>query len=108
MRDVVRPLAPRYGEGKHVRVQRGGGPLAEAGDGRLVGLARFRPFARPLSASVGGRLDDLFVEPADRGSGVAHLLLDALRGIGAERARSTYDQVATRTMWITYDMAPGA
>ncbi|GGU97782.1 N-acetyltransferase [Streptomyces litmocidini] len=99
------------------------GLVAEAADGRLVGLAHFRPFARPLSASVGGWLDDLFVDPADRGSGVADLLLDALRGIGAERgwsvvrwitaddnhrARSKYDQVATRTMWVTYDMPPGA
>ncbi|MFF9851074.1 GNAT family N-acetyltransferase [Streptomyces litmocidini] len=99
------------------------GLVAEAADGRLVGLAHFRPFARPLSASVGGWLDDLFVAPADRGSGVADLLLDALRGIGAERgwsvvrwitaddnhrARSVYDRVATRTMWVTYDMTPGA
>jgi GNAT superfamily N-acetyltransferase len=99
------------------------GLVAEAADGRLVGLAHFRPFARPLSATVGGWLDDLFVDPAERGSGVADLLLGALRGIGAERgwsvvrwitaddnhrARSKYDQVATRTMWVTYDMAPEA
>ncbi|MEV6356229.1 GNAT family N-acetyltransferase [Streptomyces hydrogenans] len=97
------------------------GLVAEGADGRLVGLAHFRPFARPLSATVGGWLDDLFVDPASRGTGAADLLLAALRGIGAERgwsvvrwitaddnhrARSKYDQVATRTMWITYDMAP--
>ncbi|WP_235438754.1 hypothetical protein [Streptomyces yangpuensis] len=48
--------------------------------------------------------------------------LGALRGLAAERgwsvvrwitaddnhrARAKYDQVATRTMWVTYDMAPG-
>ncbi|NML54586.1 GNAT family N-acetyltransferase [Streptomyces sp. R302] len=99
------------------------GLVAEGSDGRLVGLAHFRAFARPLSASVGGWLDDLFVDPASRGTGAADALLAALRGIGAERgwsvvrwitaddnhrARSKYDQVATRTMWITYDMAPEA
>ncbi|MFD3872677.1 GNAT family N-acetyltransferase [Streptomyces sp. NPDC058623] len=96
--------------------------VAEDADGRLLGLAHFRPYARPLSATVGGFLDDLFVAPEHRGSGAADLLLDALRGIAAERgwsvvrwitaddnhrARSKYDQVATRTMWVTYDMPPG-
>ncbi len=96
--------------------------VAEDADGRLLGLAHYRPFARPLSATVGGFLDDLFVAPESRGSGAADLLLAALREIAAERgwsvvrwitaddnhrARSKYDQVATRTMWVTYDMAPG-
>ncbi|RSS56618.1 GNAT family N-acetyltransferase [Streptomyces sp. WAC01280] len=97
--------------------------VAEDGAGRLVGLAHYRPFARPLSATTGGFLDDLFVAPESRGSGAADLLLAALRGIAAERgwsvvrwitaddnhrARSKYDQVATRTMWVTYDMTPGS
>ncbi|MFF3018905.1 GNAT family N-acetyltransferase [Streptomyces sp. NPDC057939] len=97
--------------------------VAEDADGRLLGLAHYRPFARPLSATVGGFLDDLFVAPEHRGSGAADLLLAALREIAAERgwsvvrwitaddnhrARSKYDQVAARTMWVTYDMAPGA
>ncbi|MEU5805948.1 GNAT family N-acetyltransferase [Streptomyces sp. NPDC047718] len=96
--------------------------VAEDAGGRLVGLAHYRPFARPLSATVGCFLDDLFVAPAGRGSGAADLLLARLREIAAEhgwsvvrwitaddnyRARGKYDQVATRTPWITYDMAPG-
>ncbi|MGW0121227.1 N-acetyltransferase family protein [Streptomyces sp. NPDC003327] len=96
--------------------------VAADADGRLVGLAHYRPFARPLSATVGCFLDDLFVDPASRGTGAADLLLAALRGIADERgwsvvrwitaddnyrARAKYDQVAKRTMWITYDMAPG-
>ncbi|MFD8410221.1 MULTISPECIES: GNAT family N-acetyltransferase [unclassified Streptomyces] len=96
--------------------------VAEDAGGRLVGLAHYRPFARPLSATVGCFLDDLFVDPAGRGSGAADLLLARLREIAAEhgwsvvrwitaddnyRARGKYDQVATRTPWITYDMAPG-
>ncbi|MER6447209.1 GNAT family N-acetyltransferase [Streptomyces venezuelae] len=98
-----------------------GALVAEDTEGRLLGLAHYRPFARPLSATVGCYLDDLFVAPQYRGSGAADLLLGALRALAAERgwsvvrwitaddnhrARSKYDQVATRTMWVTYDMAP--
>ena len=91
--------------------------------GAPVGLAHYRPFARPLRASSGCFLDDLFVAASQRGSGAADALLAALRRIAASegwdtvrwitadnnyRARSKYDQVATRTMWITYEMAPDA
>lgn len=95
------------------------GLVAEAQTGRLVGLAHFRPFARPLSASTGGFLDDLFVAPEDRGTGVADALIDGVRAIAAERGwsvvrwitaednyrgRGMYDRVATRTNWVTYDI----
>ena len=87
--------------------------------GRLVGLAHFRPFARPLAASTGGFLDDLFVDPAARGSGAADALIAALaaegrqqgwtviRWITAEdnyRARALYDRLAEKTRWATYDI----
>lgn len=86
-----------------------------------VGFAHYRPFARPLRASVGCFLDDLFVAHEHRGSGAVDALLSELRRLAAEqgwdtvrwitaddnyRARSKYDQVATRTTWITYDMLP--
>ena len=88
-------------------------------EGRLIGLAHFRPFARPLSASTGGFLDDLFVDPAARGSGAADALIAAradegrkqgwtvIRWITAEdnyRARALYDRVAEKTKWATYDL----
>lgn len=91
--------------------------------GTPIGLAHYRPFARPLRASVGCFLDDLFVDPAHRGSGAVDALLTQLRRIASAqgwdtvrwitadnnyRARSKYDQVGTRTTWITYDMAPEA
>lgn len=94
------------------------GLVAEAG-GRLVGLAHFRAFARPLSASTGGFLDDLFVDPEARGSGAAAGLIRAvadtgrargwtvIRWITAEdnyRARGLYDRLAEKTRWATYDL----
>ena len=90
--------------------------------GELIGLAHYRPYARPLTASTGCYLDDLFVDPTSRGAGAADLLLAELARLAGEngwsvvrwitaddnyRGRGKYDQVATRTMWVTYDMPPG-
>lgn len=94
--------------------------LVEDRDGLVAGLAHYRPFARPLDASTGCFLDDLFVHPAQRGTGAVDALLSELRTtaqdkgwgvvrwITAEdnhRARAKYDQYATRTRWVTYEMA---
>jgi len=73
------------------------------GGGRLPGLARFRALARPLSASTGGFLDDLFVDPARAGRGLRRGRT-VIRGITAEdndRARGLYDPLAQRTKWVT-------
>jgi GNAT superfamily N-acetyltransferase len=95
--------------------------VAEDAAGRAIGLAHWRRFARPLAAGVGIFLDDLFVAPEARGTGAVDALLEELRRIaraeGAgvvrwitaddnHRARAAYDRVATRTWWVTYDMAP--
>jgi len=96
--------------------------VVEGSEAGVVGLAHYRPFLRPLRATVGCFLDDLFVDPAFRGSGAVDALLKALdelardrgwsvvRWITAEtnyRARAAYDRHAVRTPWITYDMDPG-
>ncbi|HEV2528200.1 MAG TPA: GNAT family N-acetyltransferase [Thermomicrobiales bacterium] len=96
--------------------------VAVGPDDRPIGLAHYRPFARPLAAATGCFLDDLFVSPAARGSGAVQQLLAGLRDIARERgwsvvrwitaednyrARAVYDRVATRTRWVTYDMEPG-
>ena len=93
--------------------------VAEDAAGRAVGLAHYRAFARPLSATTGGYLDDLFVNPQMRGQRVADALIAALaeegrrqgwsviRWITAEnnaRARAVYDRVAKLTPWRTYDI----
>ena len=95
------------------------GLVAEDAAGTLLGLAHFRPFARPLSASTGGFLDDLFVAPAGRGHSVADHLIQGVRDhaaaqgwtvvrwITAEdnyRARAVYDRLAEKTKWATYDI----
>ncbi len=96
------------------------GLIALDGAGRGIGLAHFRPFARPLAASTGGFLDDLFVAPDWRGRGVAAALVEAVvaearrrgwvmvRWITADdnqRARGFYDRIAEKTPWVTYQIA---
>lgn len=91
--------------------------------GAVAGLAHVRPFARPLSATVGGFLDDLYVDAPARGTGAVDALLGALAELAGHRgwsvlrwitandnyrARAKYDAVAKRTSWITYDMPPAA
>lgn len=88
-------------------------------EGEPVGLAHYREFHRPLDATMGGYLDDLFVASEARGSGAVDALFSALSSTGRERgwsvirwitaddnyrARGSYDRVANRTTWITYDL----
>ena len=95
--------------------------VAKLPDGRLVGLAHFRAMARPLAGRVGGFLDDLFVAPDLRGTGVAEALMSRLteickarnwqviRWMTAEnnyRGRSFYDRISTKTNWLTYEIRP--
>lgn len=100
-------------------------PVDEAGEetGPPQGLAHLRVWVRPLRGVVCGYLDDLYVEPLFRGSGVVDALFAEINRLGLERkwtvvrwttaddnyrARTVYDQLATRTTWITYDMTPAA
>jgi GNAT superfamily N-acetyltransferase len=88
-------------------------------DGRVVGLAHIRAFPRPLKASTGGFLDDLFIDPGARGTGAVEALMAALGELAAERgwtvlrwitaadnsrARRVYDRLGARTSWVAYDM----
>jgi GNAT superfamily N-acetyltransferase len=96
--------------------------LAKDDAGVAWGLAHYRAFTRPLAGSVGCFLDDLLVDAEARGTGVADALLFGLRQMALDngwtvvrwitaddnhRARGVYDKFAVRTMWVTYDMAPG-
>jgi GNAT superfamily N-acetyltransferase len=93
--------------------------LARTSEGKVVGLAHFRPMPRPLTGTTAGFLDDLYVDPRLRGRRVADRLLEAMAELGRARgwtlirwltgdnnyrARGVYDRHAQRTMWITYQM----
>ena len=93
--------------------------VAREAKGRVVGLAHFRNMPRPLTGTMAGFLDDLFVDPELRGRGVGEKLIEALKEEGRRRgwtiirwltaddnyrARFLYDRHATRTGWITYQI----
>lgn len=99
------------------------GLVAEDDSGLIIGLTHYRPFASPLRAIENCFLDDLFVDPSCRGSGAADALIEGVAGVARQngwgvvrwitaddnyRGRGVYDKVATRTMWVTYDLNPGA
>ena len=98
------------------------GLVAEA-DGRIVGFAHWRRFARPSVGQTGIYLDDLFADESARGLGVGHVLVVRLQQIAAAEgasvvrwitaddnatAQKLYDRVATKTRWLTYDAAPAS
>lgn len=89
--------------------------------GAIVGIAHYRRFARPSSGTSGIYLDDLLAAPELRGRGIGRALLAELADLAAREGRSVvrwitasdnataqrlYDDVATRTSWVTYDLAP--
>jgi ribosomal protein S18 acetylase RimI-like enzyme len=90
-------------------------------DGRPVGFVHFRPFERPILASTGLYLDDLYVDPSARGLGIATRLIDEVRTIAADEGHDVvrwttresnepavrlYDRIAQRAGSITYDALP--
>lgn len=98
------------------------GLIAKDDQGGAVGLMHCRDMPSPLRGAVVGFLDDLFVIPEARGTGVAQTLYGELmefgkgrnwafvRWITAEnnyRGRGSYDKVAEKTHWVTYQMAVG-
>ena len=95
------------------------GLVAESDAGDLVGLAHFRTMPSPLRGAEVGFLDDLFVDPGQRGSGAGEALLREIDEIAAARgwavvrwitrdnnyrARGLYDRLSVRSDWITYEM----
>ena len=115
--EAVRTTWGWVAEGQHGLT----GLVAEDADGRLLGLAHVRRFARPSTGTTGLYLDDLFTAPRARHRGVATSLLREAAAIAASEgasvvrwitaqdnaaARAVYDRVAASTPWVTYDMRP--
>lgn len=93
--------------------------IATDEQGRGLGLMHYRAMPSPLRGRFVGFLDDLFVLPECRGSGLVDQLFDRLeqeakaqqwplvRWITAEtnyRGRAVYDRLATHTPWQTYQL----
>jgi ribosomal protein S18 acetylase RimI-like enzyme len=85
-----------------------------------IALAHFRQFARLLADGIGIYLDDLFTAPHARGTGAGTALIGRVEEIARERGagvvrwitandnfvgQKLYDRLASRTMWVTYDLA---
>ncbi|MGI9825187.1 N-acetyltransferase family protein [Agromyces sp. Marseille-Q5079] len=93
--------------------------LAVDEEGTPVGLAHYRVVPDSLSATRGMHLDDLYVDESVRGAGVGTALIRFVHerasevGSGGvswitaadnESAQRLYDELATRTSWVTYEM----
>jgi ribosomal protein S18 acetylase RimI-like enzyme len=93
--------------------------LVAVKDDAVIGFALFREQPDTFTAGPSWYLDDLYVEPAARGTGAGTALIAALKahavahGGGTIRwitaadnvtAQSVYDRVASKKTWITYEL----
>ena len=94
--------------------------LAWSGAGEACGFATVFWSWSTLSASRIGVMNDLFVAPAVRGTGVAEALIETCRAhcrergatklvwqtaLDNERAQNVYDRVGgNRSQWLDYDL----
>jgi len=93
--------------------------LVAEDDGRVVGLAHFSFVPSTWARVANCYLEDLFVEQASRGHGIAQRLIAEVRAkaksfgctelywITAEDnevARRTYDHVATKSIFVRYEI----
>jgi GNAT superfamily N-acetyltransferase len=95
------------------------GLVAEAADGRALGIANYVVYPNSFASAPDCYLEDLFVDPDARGQGIGRRLIEALAALRAERgwrkvwwktragndvARTLYDRVGTRTDWVVYEI----
>lgn len=93
--------------------------VAENDRSEVVGFVHFRAYERPMPATKGAYIDDMFVAPSARGHGIVDLLIEAVGRYADEhgwdvvrwmtsetnyRARSVYDRHATKSNWVTYQL----
>lgn len=93
--------------------------VAVNAEGDLLGFIHYRAFVRPLAATMGGYVDDIFVNIEVRGQGIARQLIKEVVSIGKskqwsiirwvtaennQRARACYDKIAEHTHWQTYQI----
>jgi len=95
------------------------GLVATNDHGIVVGISVYREHPDTFTGGLAIYLDDLFVDPAARRSGVAGAMLSALRDLAREKgveqvrwitagdnvhAQRAYERIARRTDWVTYEM----
>ncbi|MDJ0350506.1 GNAT family N-acetyltransferase [Cryobacterium sp. PH29-G1] len=95
------------------------GAVAVNEEGDFVGFAHYRTVPRTLSGDLALFLDDLFVAEDFRGKGVGTQLMDFTKAYARDHklaqvqlvtaadnatAQVLYDQVGTRTDWVTYEI----
>ena len=88
-------------------------------ENKIVGFAHYRRMPRPLRGKYIGFLDDIYVEPKQRGKKIGEKLIyelneiskknnwDLIRWITQDnnrRAKSLYDRVAKKTTWSLYEL----
>ena len=87
--------------------------------GKLVGFMHFREMPSPLRGTLIGFLDDLYVHPEHRGSGMVQSLFKELKSLAQkndwpyvrwitasdnQRARAVYDKISGTIDFVTYQM----
>jgi len=92
---------------------------ARSSQGELVGFMHFREMPSPLRGLLFGFLDDLYVHPDHRGSGVVQSLFKELKSLAEKngwpfvrwitatnnyRARAVYDKISGTIDYVTYQM----
>ncbi len=94
---------------------------ASAGQGLLVGFAHYVLHPHTFSSRMVCYLEDLWVDPAARGKGIGHRLIETLIARGHDQgwrrvywhteadnaaARALYDRIAVLTRYVRYDVVP--
>jgi ribosomal protein S18 acetylase RimI-like enzyme len=92
---------------------------ARSSQGKLVGFMHFREMPSPLRGTLIGFLDDLYVHPEFRGSGMVQSLFKELKSFAQkndwpyvrwitasdnQRARAVYDKISGTIDFVTYQM----
>lgn len=95
------------------------GAAAHDEDGNLVGFVHYRQVPHTLTARRGLYLDDIYVKPEGRNTGVGHALMAFAQEYAREHKLSTielvtkpdnkeaqklYEDLGARTEWLTYEI----
>ena len=70
--------------------------LAQNGAGDIAGFVHYQLWHNSMGAGMSVYMADLFVDPAERGSGTGRALIDHVRAFARERGISSVD-------WLTQD-----